>query len=172
VPRRGRGRRRHACCGPQGLRPSSRRRKGAGLRRLLRSHADRTGHPSARQPRAMREIHGVGDTKLERYGAAFLSDPGPPRADERNRWPPTLLSSLRTRLLRMRSLQPIERWVAAGTEDMDRRVTTRWRPNPSAQGPHRCGGPRRHPGRRLRQGRVFLLEGTPARARPRSHCAS
>ena len=23
-------------------------------------------------PRAMREIHGVGDTKLERYGAAFL----------------------------------------------------------------------------------------------------
>ena len=24
-------------------------------------------------PRAMREIHGVGDTKLERYGAAFLA---------------------------------------------------------------------------------------------------
>ena len=23
-------------------------------------------------PRAMREIHGVGDAKLERYGAAFL----------------------------------------------------------------------------------------------------
>jgi len=23
-------------------------------------------------PRAMREIHGVGDTKLERYGAAFI----------------------------------------------------------------------------------------------------
>ena len=29
-----------------------------------------THRPTA--PRAMREIHGVGDTKLERYGAAFL----------------------------------------------------------------------------------------------------